>query len=301
MTQMSEAAVEEVISSPLSTTKKFKRYFNKITLVPFILILVLFVLVSIAPQWFASHDPTWTVLKDRLKPPGYVNASGVKYLLGTDELGRDIYSRIIHGAKVSLAVAVTAVLISGFIGGLLGMIAGFYKGVIGTLIMRVADILLSIPFLLLAIITVAVLGPNLLNLIIVLGIVRWPRYARVVQGATLSAANRDFVKASAALGAKPSRLLRKHILPELISPLVVVATLEVGLMILFEASLSFIGLGVQPPNPSWGSMLSTGQQYVNNAWWISTFPGIAIFLIVLSINTIGDSIRDRLDPKHKKR
>ncbi len=272
-----------------------------IVILPFLLVLLLFVIISFFPGWFAKHDPTYTDLALRLKAPGYVSADGAAYIWGTDELGRDIYSRVIHGARVSLIVAVSAVLVSGVLGGFLGMMAGYYRGAVGAVIMRLADMLMSIPFLLLAILTVAVLGPKLINLIIVLGIVRWPRYARVAYSTTLAAVNRDYVKAAEALGARPRRLLFLHILPELIPPLIVVATLEVGLMILFEASLSFIGLGVQPPNPSWGSMMSTGQHYAASAWWIATFPGLAIFLVVLSFNTIGDYIRDRLDPKHKSR
>lgn len=290
------------ISSPLTAKLRaplWKK--NWLTILPFLLIIFLFVIVSIAPGLFTNIDPKYNELSIRLKPPGFVDENGIKYIWGTDELGRDIFSRVIHGAAVSLIVAVSAVLVSGLIGGLLGMIAGYYRGFIGTFIMRLADILLSIPFLLLAILTVAVLGSDLINLIIVLGIVRWPIYARVAYSTTLATVNRDYVKASEALGARSGRLLVRHILPELVSPLLVVATLEVGLMILFEASLSFIGLGVQPPDPSWGSMMSVGQHYVSTAWWIATFPGIAIFLVVLSVNTIGDYVRDRLDPKNKKR
>lgn len=212
-------------------------------------------------------------------------------------MGRDVYSRIIYGARVSLFIAVTAVLVSGTIGGVLGVLGGFYKNIVGTTIMRLADIVLSIPFLLLAIMAVVVLGPGLLNLIVVLGMVRWPRYARVAYGKTLATVNQDFVKATEALGAKPRRLIVRHIVPEVMPPLIVVATLEVGLMIIFEAALSFLGLGVQPPNPSWGGMLSEGQQYMTLAWWLATFPGLAIVLVVLSVNLIGDFVRDVLDPK----
>lgn len=293
--------VDEEQPAPPAAKRKFRMWKNGWTMIPFWIIFFLFVAVALFPSLFATHNPTLNELSVRLKPPGFVGPDGSVYWLGTDELGRDIWSRIVHGARVSLSVALAAVFISGLLGGFLGMIAGYYRGGLGATIMRIADILLSIPFLLLAIITVAVLGPNLLNLIIVLGIARWPRYARVTQSATLATVNRDFVKASAALGAKSGRLLFKHVLPEIIPPLVVVATLEVGLMILFEASLSFIGLGVQPPKPSWGSMLSTGQQYVSTAWWIATFPGLAIFLIVLTVNIIGDYVRDRLDPKLEKR
>ncbi|MEK8127902.1 ABC transporter permease [Paenibacillus filicis] len=301
---MSLLPAPEPSSPPRSWIRQTKAKlwrFGPISIVPFAFILLLFVLIALLPGWFAKHDPTLTALSIRLKPPGFIGPDGSSYPLGTDELGRDVFSRLIYGARVSLFVSVTAVFISGIVGGLLGMLAGFYRNWVSALIMRVADILLSIPFFLLAILTVAVLGPSLLNLIIVLGLARWPRYARVTQSTTLATVNKDFVKATAALGARPGRLLFKHILPEVIPSLVVVATLEVGLMIIFEASLSFIGLGVQPPNPSWGSMLSIGQQYISTAWWLTTFPGIAIFAVVISINMIGDYVRDRLDPKNQKR
>lgn len=263
---------------------------------PFLAILALFLVAALVPALFATHDPTSQDLGVRLKAPGF-SAGGETYLLGTDELGRDVYSRIVYGARVSLFIAVTAVLVSGTIGGILGVVGGFYKNILGTAIMRLADIVLSIPFLLLAIMAVVVLGPGLLNLIVVLGMVRWPRYARVAYGKTLETANRDFVKATEALGARPRRLIARHIVPEVMPPLIVVATLEVGLMIIFEAALSFLGLGVQPPNPSWGGMLSAGQQYIALAWWLATFPGVAIVLVVLSVNLIGDFVRDVLDPK----
>ncbi|MHB1681355.1 MAG: ABC transporter permease [Bacilli bacterium] len=208
---------------------------------------------------------------------------------------------MIYGARVSLMVSAAAVLISGTIGGALGVLAGYYQKTIGSLIMRFADIVLSVPFLLLAILTVAVLGPNLINLILVLSMTRWPRYTRVAYGQTLSVVNQDFVKSSKSLGATPNRLITTHIFPEVIPSLIVVATLEVGLMIMFEAALSFLGLGVQPPNPSWGSMLTEGQQYIYSAWWLATFPGLAIFLVVLSVNLLGDHVRDRLDPKNTNR
>lgn len=262
---------------------------------PFLVVLALFVVASLAPGLFANFEPGAQDLQARLEPPG--SAAGELHLLGTDQLGRDVYSRIVYGARVSLFIAVTAVLISGTVGGVLGIVGGFYKNAVGTVVMRLADIVLSIPFLLLAIMAVVVLGTGLLNLIVVLGLVRWPRYARVAYGKTLETVNQDFVRAAEALGAKPRRLILRHIVPEVIPPLVVVATLEVGLMIIFEASLSFLGLGVQPPNPSWGGMLSEGQQYVALAWWLATFPGIAIVLVVLSVNLVGDFVRDMLDPK----
>jgi peptide/nickel transport system permease protein len=287
---------------PISAAvKKISFWKKNIQILPFTIMLALFVCVALFPGLFANHPPNLTDLSIRLKPSGFTSTTGSLYLLGTDGLGRDVFSRLLYGAKVSLSVSVTAVIISGIIGGLLGVISGFYRNIVGTLIMRIADIILSIPFLLLAIITVAVLGPSLINLIIVLSISRWPRYARVAQGKTLATVNQDFVKASVALGTRSGRLILRHIIPEVLPSLVVIATIEVGLMIVYEASLSFIGLGVQPPDASWGSMLQEGQQFLTQAWGLATFPGICIFLVVISINMLGDYARDVLDPKSKKR
>jgi peptide/nickel transport system permease protein len=294
-----EQPVEEVISAPISRKRKFQ--WKKIKYLPYVIVIFLFILVSVVPSWFVTHPPNLNDLSIRLKAPGFVAENGSSFILGTDDLGRDVYSRLIYGARVSLAVSVTAVLLSGVVGGLLGILAGYYRNAVSSIIMRLADIILSIPFLLLAIITVAVLGPSLFNLIIVLGLTRWPRYARVAQGKTLATVNQDFVKAAEALGAKSRRIIFKHIIPDVVPSLVVVGSIEVGLMIIYEASLSFLGLGVQPPNASWGSMLTMGQQYVEQAWWLATLPGLAIFLVVISANMIGDLIRDKLDPKNKTR
>jgi peptide/nickel transport system permease protein len=248
----------------------------------------------------APFDPDAQNLLARLKPPG-TEVSGKLYLLGTDQLGRDLLSRMIYGARISLFVASLSVVVSTFIGTWLGLIAGYYRGTVEVVIMRIVDIVLSIPPLLLAIITVAVLGPGLKNLILVLGFTRWPRYARVAYGQTLSVANMPYVKASRFIGLRTRRVLWRHIAPNIIAPLIVVATLEFGLMILFEAGLSFLGLGVQAPTPSWGSILSTGRNYMAVAWWIATLPGICLFLLVLSVNMIGDYLRDRFDPRSLKR
>jgi peptide/nickel transport system permease protein len=180
------------------------------------------------------------------------------------------------------------------------MIAGFYRGVVEIVVMRLVDIVLSIPAILLAIVTVAVLGPGLQNLILVLGFTRWPRYARVAYGQTLSVTGLPFMRASRFVGARAPRLLVNHVLPNIAGATIVVATLEFGLMVLFEAGLSFLGLGVQPPTPSWGSILSVGRNYMGTAWWVATFPGLCLFLLVLSINLIGDHLRDRLDPRSQR-
>jgi peptide/nickel transport system permease protein len=267
-------------------------------IVPFVAILVMLVAMAVFAPLVAPLDPNQQNLLARLKPPGHV-ARGVTYLLGSDELGRDVLSRVIYGARVSLLVAFASVILSGIFGSVLGMVAAFYRGWVETIIMRIVDIVLSIPAILLAIITVAVVGPSLYTVVVVLAFTRWPRYARVAYGQTLSVANMPYVRLSRFMGARWPRLLGRHILPNIAGPLIVVATLEFGLMVLFEAGLSFLGLGVQPPTSSWGAMLSVGRNYVATAWWIATFPGLALFLLVLSINLIGDYTRDRLDPRSR--
>jgi peptide/nickel transport system permease protein len=264
----------------------------------FVAILALLAAMAVFAPLVAPLDPNQQNLLARLKPPGFVSR-GVVYLLGSDELGRDVLSRVIYGARVSLLVAFASVILSGIVGSLLGMVAAFYRGWVETLIMRLVDIVLSIPAILLAIIIVAVVGPSLYTVVIVLAFTRWPRYARVAYGQTLSVANMPYVRLSRFMGAGWLRLLGRHVLPNIAGPLIVVATLEFGLMVLFEAGLSFLGLGVQPPTSSWGAMLSVGRNYVATAWWIATFPGLALFLLVLSINLIGDYTRDRLDPRSR--
>jgi peptide/nickel transport system permease protein len=262
-------------------------------LIPLIVV-ALYVLIAIAAPLFAPHDPSHTDLALRLRGPWHS-----AYLLGTDGLGRDVLSRVIYGARVSLAVAAATVVVSGLFGVTLGVIAGWRRGWVGAVIMRIADIALSVPFFLLAILVVAVLGPSLVNVVICLALVRWPRYTRIAYAGVLETKERGFVRATVAVGATGRWIVLRHVLPEVAPLAVVVATLELGLMVVFEASLSFIGLGVQPPTPSWGSMLSDGQQYVASAWWLATFPGIALFGLVLAVNLLGDAVRDRLDPTRR--
>jgi peptide/nickel transport system permease protein len=261
-----------------------------------IALIALFVLTAIFAPLIAPYDPNYQNLIARLKPPGTISR-GFQYWLGSDELGRDMLSRIIYGSRVSLIVAFASVIISGVTGTMLGMIAGYKRGVIEIVIMRVVDVFLSVPAVLLSIIMVAVLGPSLLNVIMVLALTRWPRYARVAYSETLSTATMPYVRLSAVMGAGLLRVLFRHILPNIIGAVSVVATLEFGLMVLFEASLSFLGLGVQPPTASWGAMLSTGRNYVATAWWVATLPGVCLFILVLAVNLTGDAVRDRLDPR----
>ena len=262
----------------------------------FVLVLLCIFLIAVFAPFVTSHDPNYQNLLARLKPPGYSTGSRF-YLLGTDELGRDLLTRIVYGARISLLVAFLSVSISLIFGVLIGMVAGYFRGFLEVLIMRMADIFLSIPAILLAILTVAVLGPSLLNLVLVLAFTRWPRYTRVAYAQTLSVAGSLYIKSSAYSGTSNTRILMRHILPNILAPLIVLATLEFGLMILFEGGLSFLGLGVQPPMPSWGSILSVGRNYISSAWWIVTLPGICLFVVVLSVNVLGDFLRDKFDPR----
>ena len=263
--------------------------------VPIILI-AFFVLAAVFAPLLAPYDPNSQNLLGRMKPPGTVSRS-FHYLLGSDELGRDLLTRLIYGARVSLFVAIASVVLSGVVGVLLGMLAGYLRGWVELIVMRLVDVFLSIPAILLAIITVAVLGTGLVNVIVVLALTRWPRYARIAYGQTLSVANMPYVRLAAFMGASTPRVLLRHILPNIIGAVTVVATLEFGLMVLFEAGLSFLGLGVQPPTASWGAMLSSGRNYLATAWWIATFPGLCLFLLILAVNLIGDDLRDRFDPR----
>ena len=280
-------------SAPLRQVGKPRRSIMR--WVPIILI-AFFVLAAVFAPLLAPYDPNSQNLLGRMKPPGTVSRS-FHYLLGSDELGRDLLTRLIYGARVSLFVAIASVILSGVVGVLLGMLAGYLRGWVELIVMRLVDVFLSIPAILLAIITVAVLGTGLVNVIVVLALTRWPRYARIAYGQTLSVANMPYVRLAAFMGASTPRVLLRHILPNIIGAVIVVATLEFGLMVLFEAGLSFLGLGVQPPTASWGAMLSSGRNYLATAWWIATFPGLCLFLLILAVNLIGDDLRDRFDPR----
>jgi peptide/nickel transport system permease protein len=280
-------------SAPLRQIGKPRRSIMR--WVPIILI-AFFVLAAVFAPLLAPYDPNSQNLLGRMRPPGTVSRS-FHYLLGSDELGRDLLSRLIYGARVSLFVAIASVILSGVVGVLLGMLAGYLRGWVELIVMRLVDVFLSIPAILLAIITVAVLGTGLVNVIVVLALTRWPRYARIAYGQTLSVANMPYVRLAAFMGASTPRVLLRHILPNIIGAVTVVATLEFGLMVLFEAGLSFLGLGVQPPTASWGAMLSSGRNYLATAWWIATFPGLCLFLLILAVNLIGDDLRDRFDPR----
>lgn len=268
---------------------------NPVSFVAFFLLLAIFV-AAIAAPYIAPHDPTVQSLRLRLRPPSWLPGGEPGYLLGTDALGRDMLSRILYGARVSILVGVLAVLIQTIIGVSVGLIAGFYGGLLDNFFMRLADVQQAIPFLVLVVAVAAVLGPSLTNTILILGVTGWVTYGRVVRAQVLSLMQQEYVTASKALGGKDRRIMLRHLLPNLIAPITVIGTLTISAMILVEASLSFLGLGVPPPAPTWGGMVADGRNYLVTAWWVSVFPGCAIFATVLVINLVGDWLREALDP-----
>ena len=253
-------------------------------------------LVAIAAPWLSPQDPTRQSLRGRLAAPTLEGADGRAHLLGTDHLGRDVLSRVIWGARVSLLVGFAAVVVGGIIGATLGILAGYRGGWLDSAIMTLADAQLAFPFILLAIGIIAVLGPSFPTLILVIGLSGWMSYARVLRSQVLVLRSREFVDAIHALGGSAGRIVARHILPNVLSSLVVIATLELARSIVLEATLSFLGLGVQPPTPSWGGMVQEGREYLDSAWWISTYPGLVLMLTSLVVSRTGDWLRDLLDP-----
>ena len=256
-------------------------------------------LAAVLAPVVSPFDPLEQDIGQRLREPGWQDAQGRLHPLGTDHLGRDILARIVFGSRIALVVGLAAVAISGVLGMLIGLIAGYFGGRVDDFLRRLADIQLAFPFILLAIAVIGVLGPSLQNIIIVIGVSSWVVYARVVRGEVLSIREREYVQAAIALGSQHWRVLRHHVLPNTLTPWLVVATLDMARVIVIESALSFLGLGVQPPTPTWGGMLADGRVYLSTAWWLATFPGLAILITVLGINLFGDGLRDTLDPRLK--
>ena len=256
-------------------------------------------LAAVLAPVVAPFDPLEQDIGQRLRPPGWQDAQGRVHPLGTDHLGRDILARIVFGSRIALKVGLAAVMISGVLGMIIGLVAGYFGGRLDDFLMRLADIQLAFPFILLAIAVIGVLGPSELNIIIVIGVSSWVVYARVVRGEVLSIREREYVHAAIALGSRNGRVLWSHVLPNTFTPWLVVATLDMARVIVIESALSFLGLGVQPPTPTWGGMLADGRVYLSTAWWLATFPGLAILVTVLGINLLGDGLRDTLDPRLK--
>ena len=260
-------------------------------------VIVIMMALAVAAPLLTDHDPTEIDIVKRLNPPGWEDESGVRHLLGTDTLGRDVWARLVYGAQISLLVGFSAVFIAGTLGVLLGLLAGYFGGTLDDVIMRVADTQLAFPFILLAISIIAVLGPGLLKVIAVLGISGWVQYGRIVRGQVISLREQEFVQSGRAIGAPNARIILRHILPNTWAAVIVIASFSVASTILAESSLSFLGLGVPPDVPTWGGMLAEGREYLELAPWLATFPGLAIALTVFGINVVGDWLRDYLDPR----
>jgi peptide/nickel transport system permease protein len=252
--------------------------------------------VAIAAPWLSPADPTRQALRGRLQPPTLEGPDGRAHFFGTDHLGRDVLSRVIYGSRVTLAVGFSAVVVGGLIGSTLGILAGFSGGRMDAVIMTVADAQLAFPFILLAIGIIAVLGPSFPTLILVIGLSGWVSYTRILRSQVLVLRSREFVEAIHALGGSVLRIVLRHVLPNVLSSIVVVATLELARAVVLEATLSFLGLGIQPPTPSWGGMVQEGRDYLDSAWWIATFPGIVLMATSIVVSRTGDGLRDLLDP-----
>ena len=269
---------------------------NRAALIGLVILVGVATSAILAPA-VAPYDPIVQEIALRLKPPGWTVPGGRTYLLGADHLGRDILSRLIFGARISLIIGFSAVALAGTLGTLIGLVAGYRGGRVDDFCMRLTDTMLAMPFILLALAVIAVLGPSLRNIIFVLGITSWVSYARIVRGEVLTLRTREFVSAARALGSSGGRIVFRHLLPNVLTPVIVIATLEVARMIILESALSFLGLGVQPATPTWGGMLADGRAYLSTSWWLATFPGLSIMLTVLGINLLGDWLRDVLDPR----
>jgi peptide/nickel transport system permease protein len=263
------------------------------------IIVLSFILIAIFAPFIAPNDPLKANIINRLRPPFWMDGGNITFLLGADEIGRDILSRIIYGARVSILVGLVTVAISGFLGTLLGSFAGYFRGRFDAILSRFADLLLSFPYLIFAIFLMSIVGPGFFNLIVILCFKSWVNFFRLSRGEMISEKTKEYVEAAQALGESDIKIIFKEILPNIIHSLLVLATLRVGFFIILEASLSFLGLGIQPPTPAWGSMINSGRAYMLSAWWVSTIPGIALLILVLSINLLGEGLRDILDPRLK--
>jgi peptide/nickel transport system permease protein len=272
-----------------------KRY----PVLPTAILLLLLVIPAMFASQVAPYNPIKGSLSKRLKPPVWVQGGSMDHLLGTDKMGRDILSRIIHGARVSLAVSLVAIVVAGSIGTVLGLVAGYFGGRLDTLIMRLVDVSLALPTILLALVLVAAAGSSFATVIAVIAVILWARYARQVRGETLSIKTQDFVARARVSGASHLRIMFRYIFPNVVNSLLVLATLQVGAVILLESTLSFLGVGIPRPAPAWGVMVADGRELIVVAWWVALFPGLAIMLTVLSLNLLGDWLWDHLDPKLK--
>lgn len=272
------------------------RFLRGLPIIPLILLAVVLVIPALFADFIAPHDPYKAYLQSRLEPPMFFGGTS-EFILGTDRLGRDVLSRILHGAKYALAISMVGIFLGAVVGTVLGMIAGYLRGWPDTIIMRVVDITFALPSILLALALASVSGPSFQLVIFVVIFVIWGYFARQVRAETLSLRERDFVARARVAGASDVRILHKYIFPNIVNTIVVLATLQIGVVIVLEATLSFLGIGIPRPTPAWGLLVADGRQLIVSNWWISFFPGLAILLTVMSVNMLGDSLRDWLDPK----
>ena len=278
---------------PLNARTRDRRWPPTVPLV----IVVLLVLCGLLAPLLAPHSPVEGSLGERLVPPLGMEGSKANHPLGTDRLGRDTLSRLLYGARISLSVSVVGIALTGALGSLIGLLAGFFGGWVDTVLMRIVDISLSLPGILIAVLLSVVFEPSFTNVIIVVVFLLWPSYARLVRGETLGLKQQEFVSLARVAGCSDLTIMFRHIVPNLLPSILVLATLHVGYVIVLEAALSFLGVGIPPPTPSWGVMVADGRGLIEQAWWVSILPGVAILVTVLSLNILGDWVRDRLDPK----
>lgn len=264
-------------------------------------IILVVVVAAIVGPMLSVFDPFEQDLFGRLQPPGWVDDAGLTHLMGTDALGRDVFTRVLVGARYSLAISGIAVAGSLLVGTIAGLVAGFRGGAIDDVIMRIVDVQLSFPIVLLALALVAIIGPSAGNVVLVFVLTGWPIFARVTRASTLVLRSRDFVDAAVGMGARNFTILRRHILPNALGPLTVVATFELAKVLIFESSLSFLGLGVQPPTPTWGNMMADGRSFLESAWWITFFPGVVLVLTAAASNWLGDGLNAIIDPRQRRR
>jgi peptide/nickel transport system permease protein len=290
-------AAGTVVTGRSPTAEGFARFLENRLAVACALIVLAIVLLAIGAPWFAPHDPNETDLLRRLQPPVWMDGGEWAFPLGCDALGRDLLSRLIHGARVSISVGAIVILFATVVGIAAGLLAGYLRGWVDTVISRFVDILLGFPYLIFAIGLMAMMGPGLHNVAITLIAKEWVVPCRLVRGETLAARELEYVEAARAIGVGPLGIMIREILPNILSPVIVVATIRLAHVIILEASLSFLGLGVQPPTASWGSMVADGREFMLDAWWVSTFAGLAILILVLAINVASQGLRDAFDPR----
>jgi len=267
---------------------------------PIFILMIVLVIPAIFAELIAPYDPVENSLRNRLLPPFWMEGGGLDHILGTDKVGRDILSRLIYGSRVSVVIAGISIVVGGLIGTSLGIIGGYFGGWVDSLIMRAVDISLSIPIILLGLVLVAALGPSKSTVIIVVVTLLWSRYARLARGETLAVRTQDYIARARVSGASHTRIMIHHVFPNIFNSIVVLATLQVGFVIILEATLSFLGAGIPRPIPAWGLMVADGRELVVAAWWLAFFPGFAIMLVVLSMNLLGDWLRDKFDPKQRQ-